>query len=365
MRKQIAGTLLVIMAASGCSPSSSDKTTPSPTHRSGSSATSPSTTGGPPMVKNSWQPGEFQQGIQVYWHTGGTESQIQTAADRVLDFVVGLGANSVGLTFPVYTDGAYPTRVYAGTDTPSTANLKLVIRAAEARGLRVELRPTIDEKNIAMTPNAWRGSLQPPDPAAWFASYGHFLGRYARLAQRYQVEEFIIGTELSSLQPQTSQWRRLKAAVHRTGFAGVVSYNFNWSGVSRMPFRQLGIDAYPSLAVADSAAVAVLSRHLKRWFRHLPLYGSNPLVAQEAGIAAVRGMYAHPWLLGNSSDQLDQSVQARWFTAMCNATHAAGLGGLYYWMLDSNVDPRHPGAQSPTGWLGRTAETSIRRCFSP
>src|SRR5215469_4928851 len=48
----------------------------------------------PPVVRvvSPWQPGQFQTGIQLYWHTSGTTSQMQQDAARSLDYIVSLGA---------------------------------------------------------------------------------------------------------------------------------------------------------------------------------------------------------------------------------------------------------------------------------
>src|SRR5690348_15954705 len=53
----------------------------------------------------SWQPGRFQTGVQIYWHTNSPASAVTQAASNVLNYVVSLNANSVGISFPIYTDG--------------------------------------------------------------------------------------------------------------------------------------------------------------------------------------------------------------------------------------------------------------------
>src|SRR5579859_3238664 len=111
-----------------------------------------------PRVVSLWRPGQFQTGIQLYWHTSGTKTQMEQDAARSLNYIVSLGANSVGITFSIFTDGVKPTHVYAGDATPSIKSLSIVLAAAKARGLRVMLRPEIDENNIAAAGNgAWRG----------------------------------------------------------------------------------------------------------------------------------------------------------------------------------------------------------------
>src|SRR5260370_42515092 len=44
-------------------------------------------------------------GIQVYWDSAGTPAKMATDANRVFNYVVGLGANSVGINFFFYPAG--------------------------------------------------------------------------------------------------------------------------------------------------------------------------------------------------------------------------------------------------------------------
>ena len=59
-----------------------------------------------------------------------------TTRHRPHAYIVRLGANSVALPFPIYTNGVHPTEVYGVSGSiPSPATLDLVIKAAQARGL--------------------------------------------------------------------------------------------------------------------------------------------------------------------------------------------------------------------------------------
>ena len=318
-----------------------------------------------PRVVRLWQPGRFQTGIQLYWHTSGTTSQMEQDAARCLNYIVSLGANSVGITFPIYTDGVEPTHVYAGDTTPSMESLAIVLAAAKARDLRVMLRPEIDEGNIAAAGNgAWRGTIRPSNTATWFASYDQLLAGYARLARKYAVNELVAGTELFSLQAYISQWEQLKSEIRAAGYEGILSYAINWNNWSYVPFNSLGLDAYPSIHLGDHATVAQLSALLKQWLDERPRSVRKRLTIQEAGIPALSGMYVHPWLWGTVGGTVNLSVQANWFSAICRAAKAAHVQGLYYWMLDSYTNPAQPGPDETTGsWLGRPAQQSIRGCF--
>jgi hypothetical protein len=319
-----------------------------------------------PQVAQPWWPGQFQKGIQVYWHINGPDSSLQQTATQDLNYIVGLGANSVGISFPIYTDGATPTRVYVGPETPSVHSLSIVLAAAKARKLRVMLRPLIEETNIKDA-GQWRGTIEPPNSTTWFADYDRLLVVYAQLAQQYGVEELVAATELSSLQSQTAQWTALNEQIQAAGYAGLVSYATNWNKFTPVPFQALGLDAYVPVYVGDDATIAQLTDALASWFNQLPLSVRQILTVQEIGIPALSGAYTHPWLWGASTGVINTVVQANWFTAACQAAKATQTVGIYYWMLDSNNDnPLQPDVtrQSSTSWVSRPAEQSIKGCFS-
>lgn len=325
-------------------------------------------------VKKPWQPRQFQNGIQLYWHTLGTDTQLRAAAAKTLNYIVGLGANSVGISFPLYLvgktpfDGQYPVSVQAGVETPNAASLGIILAAAKERGLRVTLRPLIDETNVPTKahPEYWRGSIQPVDVVAWFKSYDQLIVQYAAIAAKYAVQELVAGTELFSLQPQTAQWQSLIGQIKLAGYNGTVSYAVNWNDWTTVPFQTLGLDAYPAVPLGDNATIPQLASALSNWFDQQPLSVRSRLTVQEAGIPAQSGMYKHPWWWGITNAPLNLKIQVNWFSAVCLAAKASKIQGLYYWMLDSNVDPSLPNAaQQPTSsFVGRPSEQSIKSCFS-
>ena len=325
----------------------------------------------PPVARviDPWRPGEFQKGIQVYWHYPASEHDTKDKAKKLLDYAVSLKANAIGITFPIYTDGATPTRVYVDADTPTPEQLGLVIAAAKERGLRVMVRPSIYEANItAENPNAWRGSIYIADVDQWFASYQEVLLRYVPVLIQYGVEEYTLGTELNTLQPFASHWQQLMTAVQSKGYGGTLSYAANWSGGINSAFAALGVDAYPSVRLGDDATVPELSEAMLGWM--LETYPADVrarLTVQEVGIPALDGMYPHPWHWGvDTARAFNFAAQAKWFAAMYDAAKRAGLQGIYYWSLDTNLDvlTADPATDYSGSFYGRPAAESIRSAFS-
>jgi hypothetical protein len=84
------------------------------------------------------------------------------------------------------------------------------------------------------------------------------------------------------------------------------------------------------------------------------------------GIPALSGVYRIPWHFGIDGGPIAEDVQAKWFTAGCQAAKQSSARGVYFWMLDSNIDPlaANPADQPPKSFIGRLAEARIRDCFA-
>jgi hypothetical protein len=319
----------------------------------------------PPAVKAM----KAQLGVQVYWHTSGSAEDVRTAADRVLNYIVGLGANSVGLTFPIYTDGVHPTRVYTVSgSTPDPASLGIVITEAAARGLRITLRPLIDEANIKDAQGDWRGTIQPVDIGAWFSSYWSVLKPYVQLAQQDSVNGFVVAAELNSLVYQKSQWQSLDAQMSQI-YSGELEYADNWdiwkSGGSYSPAPTIGVDAYPTLGLPDDASVAQLTDAWNGWLHNRSSATLASTVLQEVGIAPTTGAYSHPATWAVPGQKVVPAIQINWFAAACHAAQDQHMAGIYYWDVDSNADPASPAAATvDAGTIIGRGDQSIKACFA-
>lgn len=366
--------LAVLLA--GCSPFTSpriERTSPGTSVLPGGQPTGPGTAGDtaePAQVSSSkqWHPGGMQYGLQVYAHTAhGKPADANIAS--ILDYVVRRGANSVAYSFPLYTDGMRPTKVYAGAETPTPKVVAHLVSAANARGLRVMVRPIIDEENLRTTKNGWRGAIRPKSLGGWFTSYEQAVRPYLQAAGTSSADEFVLATELTSLQPQHARWRALAAWAARI-FPGTLSYTFNWDVNDEMLVAKhgaVGIDMYFAVDLGPDATVDQLTSALTQQLQAKPKALRSVMVAQEVGIAGENGAYREPWNWGiASSSQPNPAIQANWFSAACRAVRQSDLKGIYFWMLDSSTDPKQvsPTTEGPAGFVGRPGEKSIERCFA-
>jgi hypothetical protein len=319
---------------------------PAPVRSSGSALV-------PPSVAREYRTPRVQLGIDVdaYAYPG---ENMAASARAVVKYVRSLHANAISITFPFFMNGPKAPVVSTRSSTPTPHMLDVMARIAEAHGLYVVFRPLLDETSID---HGFRGNLQLSHPAEWFASYRRFLLPYAKVAQRMKVQEFVVGTELSSLY-KSPRWYPLDAAIRRV-YYGRLAFDSNWYGVSSLQGAggkglTEGVDAYPAIP-------SHIEEGWKLYDRRLP----RGTVEMELGIAAVKGANAAPYEHNWPGKPIDPQVQAGWFTAACHAAAAAHLGGIYFWSI--GLGPRFPGPTPsyPLNWGSGTAGSkAISACFA-
>jgi Glycoside Hydrolase Family 113 len=309
-------------------------------------------------------------GIQVSWDSPGPRARQEAQANRIFNYVVGLGANSVAINFFFYTDGEYPTRVYrVRGGTPPPATIAMVVANAREHGLRVLVRPLLNDDNIKVIKGDWRGSIEPRSAGAWFASYLGFLKPYLIAAQDSGATGFGVDTELDSLAGDEGDWASLRAAAAKLfdgQLVSAVNYGLWQQDKPGEPVPDAALDAYPPLGVASGATVPELTAAWLSWLRgHRPAVVLERTVLQEVGISAVAGAYAAPALTAPSGTPLDIPVQRKWFAAACAAAKTAHLAGVYFFDVNSTDDPLDPAATAgyaPGSFIGRS-DGVISACF--
>lgn len=326
-----------------------------------------------PQVAEVWHQGMQQLGIDVYWvaNTRDSAGIIAAKAQRVIDYAISLGANSISLSFPFYTYGLASDTLYASAKTtPSPAHIAIFLQQAAASHIRVTLRPLLNETALVeQNPIAWRGIIEPADQAAWFQSYQQFLLPYARVAAAGGVATFVIGTELDSLEG-APEWPGLINAI-RAVYPGQLLYDQNFAEWAehggKLPVPDAAVDAYPRFQLPDSTPVSELASAWEGWLgSHRPVVLRNTVLS-EVGIDAVAGSYDDPgaWL-GTTRAPIDQAIQTNWYRAVCQAAAADHIAGLYWWEVSFDADPASPGPfqSDRITFLGRSAQGAIKTCFA-
>jgi hypothetical protein len=322
-------------------------------------------------VAKPWKAGMAQWGVQLYWEEEEktrSDTFIEDQARKHAKYLIGLGANSVSLSFPFFTEGITSDELSAGSKTPSPERLRRVLKVFEDAGFRTTLRPIMDEVSLD-PPTGWRGNIEPASRSAWFASYKKFLTPYLEVAEKEKANTFVIGTELNSLEGDAG-WEALVASAEKT-FSGEVAYDANWdnyvSGRINMPVSHLGVDAYFPVKVADTAPVETL---VEGWNDWLDKKATGPLpniTIAEAGIGAMKGAYKAPGDFYTKRD-VNPQVQANWYKAVCQIVQERRMQGLYWWSIWFDDDPNTPPddkVASRLDFAGRPqTEKAVKACFT-
>ena len=320
-------------------------------------------------VADPWKPGEPQLGIQIYWERDAADpaSYIWGKAVRAVDYAVSLDCNSVTISFPFYTPGIDASTVGAHSTTPTPADIGILVHEAVAAGLRVTVRPILDEASLN-PPKGWRGNITPASLNSWFAGYQSFLEPYAEVSQQQRATSFVIGTELNSLEGDP-RWPALIGAVTKD-FHGQIGYDANWDNFVNkpiaIPVSDLGVDAYFPVKAPQDAPVSQLVAGWNTWLDRKTTGPLSDYIFGEAGIGAELDDYDSP---GDfyARRAVDPQTQATWYTAVCQVARQRQVGGVYFWNFDFDSDPSKPAAagQAPLEFTGRPlSEQAIRACFA-
>jgi hypothetical protein len=306
----------------------------------------------------------LQLGINVLWYVSSpTEplAQVAKQAAASMNYIVSEDANSVNINFPFYAKGPASNLLYAGSGTPTPAQVAVVVEVAHKSGLRVTLRPLMDQTTMGA---GWRGNIHPIDLNDWFGSYELFLKPYLVVAQDTGVSTFILGAEFNSLAADP-QWSSLVNQANAV-FHGQTAYSVNWdvfhSTSPDPPVDSLGVDAYDPVSVGPTASIKQLEDGINQWWATLPsrIIQSNTVI-DELGIPAQNNAYLEPFAAQLPNEPLNLQIQFNWFTAYCQVIQARHLAGVYFWDLifgeNSNT------VTQMMSFIGRPGARAIKSCF--
>jgi len=291
--------------------------------------------------------------VQGYNFVGYGEHVYDTNTARSeLDLISRTGANAIALVTNVYQASLTSSDIGRGSLTPTDADIIAGIKAAQARGLDVLLKPHVDSLD-----GLWRANFAPTDTSAWFADYKAIMLNYARIAEQTGVKTLSIGCELRSLTGSAykSEWLDIIASI-RDVYDGKLTYAAEWTEASTLSFwKQLdfiGIDGYFPLAVA--AKVPTVKQLQQAWTHPSPnswtndhLDGKSPIdflhdlsvkygkqvQFTEIGYRPIEGAATSPGDYEMSGAQ-NEALQANLYRALFNTFASQGgrwFDGFYMW----------------------------------
>ena len=328
----------------------------------------------PNAAKPNARPGSAPKpvvGVNLYVNKNYTLAETKAWGARVMKYIVyTLKLKAVAIVWDYNVPNTYADVVRSSpTRTPTIADLAALTDIAKSYGLRVEYRVlfAINNKDSRST------SIQPKHFREWLYWLLFTEIPALRLAQEKHVSEFVVGTEMASID-QSPLWGTFFDNAAKV-YSGILSYaSYGGRGIPgsggffsgrrvALPIHDFGASAYPSIALSDDASVASLTRAWKNFLTR----GTSGSVLRstaidEIGIPMVADAYIDPWQWDGITGPADPTIQARWFEAACNAVTAEHMRGIYFWSMTLNNDPAHP-YPSLVGFEGRPAsEAAIRSC---
>jgi hypothetical protein len=274
--------------------------------------------------------------------------------------VIEMGATWVELTATWEQERRTSSNVFRTPRTVSDAGLERAIKLAHERGLKVFLKPHVDLPNPGQDS---RRNIRPEDPETWFAAYTAFISHYAAMAERLRVEQFAVGTELSSVIYDRPAWLRVIGAV-RAQYHGTVVYAAG-SDYARVPIwdavDMIGVDAYWTLSKASTTDVQALQaawKPIRDKLAALSAKYDRKILFTEAGYTSQKGTTTDPsnWRISKTPDQTEQA--AAYQALLATFSDQSWWAGVYWWVWSALPHTvAEPLDFSPRG---KTAEWVIR-----
>jgi hypothetical protein len=258
---------------------------------------------------------------------------------------------------------------YNDSITESDANLELQMASSVHAGMHVILVPLF---YCLSCEGGWRGTIAPSDPTAWWQSYRSFIDHYAQLAQQNGVTTFFVGSEMTSMEQDTSQWKTL-IAEERTRFTGQIGYEENWDVLGQAGFLSdtdvIGVSAYFPLDDTSSPALPDIltdwtDSHAsatagKNWVAKLSALAAStgrPILFGEVGYMSGDHAGRQPFL--NYQDTINWQLQSDLYQALLETfENKSWWAGVVWWEWYLTSDTTSDNDRSPRG---KTAEQLLR-----
>lgn len=287
----------------------------------------------------------LRSGFVLPLHSKDPNYRYDWMVQQIGDF----GATDISFVVKLFQEHAtseFPSR--HATQTSSDETLRSAIRTAVRLKMRVMVVPIV----LLERPKTaeWRGVLEPPDRREWFRGYTEEILRFVRLAEDSGATSFAIGSELSSLEPETERWLSVLSDV-RKEFTGQLTYSANWDHWEHVKFWDrldfMGISAYFQLARHPNPTEAELvdswGRIKQRLIDRRKLLGVRvPLVFTELGYPSQDGCASKPWDYYSTAN-VDLAEQELCFRAFINTwKNSPDLSGVYVydWWGKGGIDDR-------------------------
>jgi len=241
------------------------------------------------------------------------------------------------------------------------------IELARRKGLKFMLKP-----HVWLSDHSYTGvmALNATQWANWQKGYTEYILDFAKLAQKYQVELFCIGTEQNaSIKNDPEYWQGLIKAI-RNVYKGELTYAGNWDTYKSCTFWKemdyIGIDAYFPISEKAAPSVGELQEQWQKW--KTDIYGvhkqyNKPILFTEFGYRSTEYTTKEPWK-DVTPDNYCESCQAKAFQATFNSLWKEPwiAGGFVWKWFEPNKSVKYENSKSYF-IKGKLAEQTIAENF--
>lgn len=250
------------------------------------------------------------------------------------------GANSVILV-PFMEQSSPQSTQVTQSDAVTDVQLIAALQLAKQHQLHRVIKPQI------LISDSWAGAISQDNneqEAAWFESYTQQLLHYASIAEKYQVDAFVIGTELKNLQ-KSEYWPTLIKQV-RSIYAGKLTYAASGIvGIETFPYWNLldhiGVTLYPDMSKnkGNEKPEKLITDTLVNQLQEQVKKSDRSVWILEVGMPSAEGWEAHPWdwrSLTKSSPSPDTHSQAKVIQQWLTSSAKKGIEGIWIWQWNSS-----------------------------
>jgi hypothetical protein len=246
-----------------------------------------------------------------------------------------IGVNTVSMYVSAGMATVSSNSIDYTTASPSDDVISLMSRAAHQLGMAVQLLPIPEVRDQFV----WRGRIRPSNVQSWFASYALMLKHYVTLANKLQIEIFAIGSELTSMQGYTANWRAL-AAWTNAHYGGMTTYMATAPTTTSIPWWDsldvISISPYFSLSKARVPSVSEMVTAWRRSYlpdlARLSAKFHRSMLFDEIGYASVEYTAYKPAVPFAGHPAESAQAQANAYQALLVATSGqTWLRGVVWW----------------------------------
>jgi len=296
---------------------------------------------------------------------------VSREASRALSKMRRLGSNAAAIVPYSYLrdprkPGALPIPQRAGSENDESVIHSL--QSAKAEGMLTVLKP-----QIWLGGGSWPGDIRMQSEAGWrqfFEHYYRWIRHYAILAEIYEVDLFVIGTEFAKATlERPGDWRRLIRQIRRV-YSGPITYAANWGAefehLTFWPELDLiGLNCYYPLSEKQQADEATLRRGFRRAIRKAETRAEEigrPLLFTEIGFRSIEAPWIQPHADTNGQPY-NGAHQSLCYEIVMEAIHEQSwCKGILWWKFPSFLDDGGNGQRGFTP-NKKPAERVIREWF--